>query len=101
MIAPGAYHPRRLLINGETLILRGVRQEDAGQYTCLAENSAGNAIARTILNVTEVEVELELLQVTSSSATVAWSGSDRDANVFQLQYRYTDDMADIVSRRHR
>ena len=43
--------PDDVEFNGNTLILRNVQFDDAGRYTCVASNSAGNDLQQTTLTV--------------------------------------------------
>uniref|UniRef100_A0A915K7J1 Ig-like domain-containing protein n=1 Tax=Romanomermis culicivorax TaxID=13658 RepID=A0A915K7J1_ROMCU len=72
---------------GGTLILRRLKTSDGGPYACIAENDVGNDVRQTILNVTAMQIELNIERLTSTSARVVWTGADRDNHIFQLQYR--------------
>lgn len=87
IIRPGDFHPRRLLRNGNTLVLRHLQFEDAGRYTCIVKSLQGQAHAVAQLRVSSIQVEIVPLTTGTDSATVTWRGLDRSANVFQIMYR--------------
>lgn len=96
-ITASTYHPRRVLLNGDSLIIRRAQPEDSGRYTCVAENEYGNSIVHTNLNVTSMQIELNVRGVTDNGATLFWNGADLDHHVFQILYRSTQSLS---NRRH-
>uniref|UniRef100_A0A914UT48 Ig-like domain-containing protein n=1 Tax=Plectus sambesii TaxID=2011161 RepID=A0A914UT48_9BILA len=86
-VQAGAYHPRRSLRNGETLVIDRIAAQDDGVYTCLAESDVGNAAAQTELNVTAVFIKVFPLRVDTTSATVGWEGAEGAGRVFQVVFR--------------
>lgn len=94
-VQAGAYHPRRSLRNGETLVIEQIAADDNGIYTCLAESDVGNAAAQTELNVSAVYVKIFPLHVDTAYATIGWEGADRAGQVFQIVFR------EIGEQRHR
>lgn len=81
------YHARRTLMNTDTLVIRHIKSDDAGTYACIAENEMGNAVVQTHLNVSSMQIGLEIQIVSGSSVTVTWNGADRENNIFQLLFR--------------
>ncbi|KFD61023.1 hypothetical protein M514_12111 [Trichuris suis] len=97
-IDPTVYHPRRSVINGQTLVLNHVTVDDQGTYICKAENTEGRSERATTLNVTEMQVHLFPVQVSATSVTVTWNGTDAQGGggtVFQIFYRPSE-----LSSRH-
>lgn len=83
------YHPRRIVVNGNTLLIRRALPEDGGRYTCVAENAVGRSVVHADLNITSTQIELVVGRVTDNEVTLNWNGSDLEHRVFQILYRPT------------
>ncbi|OUC44535.1 putative leucine Rich repeat-containing domain protein [Trichinella nativa] len=86
-IESSVYHPRRRLVNGQTLSLDKLQADDANTYTCVAENPISTAKSSTTLQITTLQVRLHISTVTSTTVTITWNGSSSDSTVFQIFYR--------------
>ncbi|KAG7282683.1 hypothetical protein CRUP_017609 [Coryphaenoides rupestris] len=89
--APVAVDSQRLVQSNGTLVLRSVKAEDSGYYTCTATNTLGfdTIIVNLVVQVPPDQPRLTVSTTSTSSITLAWIPGDNGGSSirgFVLQY---------------
>ncbi|KAJ3589441.1 hypothetical protein NHX12_010286 [Muraenolepis orangiensis] len=89
--APVALDSQRLVLSNGTLVLRSVKAEDSGYYTCTATNTLGfdTIIVNLVVQVPPDQPRLTVSTTSTSSITLAWIPGDNGGSSirgFVLQY---------------
>ncbi|XP_056138796.1 cell adhesion molecule DSCAML1 [Lampris incognitus] len=88
---PVSLDGQRLILNNGTLVLRSVKAEDSGYYTCTATNTLGfdTIIVNLVVQVPPDQPRLTVSTTSISSITLAWIPGDNGGSSirgFVLQY---------------
>uniref|UniRef100_A0A8C4YVH8 Down syndrome cell adhesion molecule like 1 n=1 Tax=Gadus morhua TaxID=8049 RepID=A0A8C4YVH8_GADMO len=89
--APVALDKERVILSNGTLVLRMVKAEDSGYYTCTATNTLGfdTIIVNLVVQVPPDQPRLTVSTTSTSSITLAWIPGDNGGSSirgFVLQY---------------
>ncbi|XP_059913669.1 cell adhesion molecule DSCAML1-like [Gadus macrocephalus] len=89
--APVALDKERVILSNGTLVLRSVKAEDCGYYTCTATNTLGfdTIIVNLVVQVPPDQPRLTVSTTSTSSITLAWIPGDNGGSSirgFVLQY---------------